>query len=476
MPEWFESVPAAADVLAKVACASRRVAEARKEAAFGLDTISDAASRAYGNASSWLGKQDPMARDALIGGGVGALAGGVGGLGLGYADRKRRNPLTTALTGALSGGALGAGGAALYHGLSDGKSDRKVEKAIEDAAAVKAKQVSEDKFNNLTGWEAFWARATGVLTGDKTVRDHGALGARFAGKGKGTNPLNDRGGSLPGSGTGSGTGEGGAPGRNGLPGGGGLHASIGAGLGGTIGASAAETKLQLEAIGANETNFSAGRAADKPSKPTNSTERAVASRLAKLQVEIDGERSPFDITGPVERNLAASKRQQARVANPPGRQVGPMIPPPNPIGPNPFNLNQNSYGPAGPWNATRGGSQVGSAPASPSSPVSPSPAPPPVSSPASPPLSAGASPGEQREIRRGQAAQRLRAGDEAIKRLRASGATKPGGVKLPSSAARLGRVVGGGFRGSVVGGVLGYAVPPVTEWARKTLYGHGPAK
>jgi len=57
-----------------------------------------------------LGNMDPYARNALIGGGLGALAGGVSSY---MSDDDDRRPLRSALMGGLAGGALGLGAAAV---------------------------------------------------------------------------------------------------------------------------------------------------------------------------------------------------------------------------------------------------------------------------------------------------------------------------------------------------------------------------
>ena len=80
----------AAEFLAKLAVASRRVGGFVKAA----DMPPEVAA---------------VLRNGLIGAGVGGVAGGISGL----LNRKRRNPLRTALTGALIGGGLGASGTAL---------------------------------------------------------------------------------------------------------------------------------------------------------------------------------------------------------------------------------------------------------------------------------------------------------------------------------------------------------------------------
>jgi hypothetical protein len=96
---WLDRSPAeAAGFLARTAVASRRVGGFVKQAAPNWQTALNEFGR------------DKTVQHALIGAGVG----GLGGLGLGMLDRKRKNPWATALTGATLGG-LGAGaGSYLY--------------------------------------------------------------------------------------------------------------------------------------------------------------------------------------------------------------------------------------------------------------------------------------------------------------------------------------------------------------------------
>jgi hypothetical protein len=98
--DWLDRDPAeAADFLARTAVASRRVGGFIK--------------RAAPEWQQWLNDlgQNQDVRNAMIGAGVG----GLGGLGVGLVNRRKKNPLTTALTGAALGG-LGTGaGSYLYN-------------------------------------------------------------------------------------------------------------------------------------------------------------------------------------------------------------------------------------------------------------------------------------------------------------------------------------------------------------------------
>ncbi len=97
MANWYDSVEAAAEELARTAVASRLVGGMVKRA------------NPFSDAAAWFGRQ-PLEMQGAMGG---AALGGLGGAMLGYRDRERRDPLTTTLTGALGGAALGGGGAAV---------------------------------------------------------------------------------------------------------------------------------------------------------------------------------------------------------------------------------------------------------------------------------------------------------------------------------------------------------------------------
>jgi hypothetical protein len=89
---WLDRPPAeAADFLARTAVASRRVGGFVKRAAGWQDALGQAMA-------------NPHLQNAAIGAGIG----GLGGLGIGMLNRKKKNPLATALSGAAIGG-LGAG-------------------------------------------------------------------------------------------------------------------------------------------------------------------------------------------------------------------------------------------------------------------------------------------------------------------------------------------------------------------------------
>lgn len=92
-----------------------------KQADFGesLSNLASQASSGLGRASEWASSHgvNPAMQSAIVGGGLGALAGG--GTALANPDR-RHHFLSSALTGGLAGAALGGGGALAYDKVMNG--------------------------------------------------------------------------------------------------------------------------------------------------------------------------------------------------------------------------------------------------------------------------------------------------------------------------------------------------------------------
>lgn len=104
----------AIEALAKIA-ADSRTDPTYEKTAFGKDTLS--------SIGSYFSGMNPHVRNALIGGGIGAL--GAGGTtafrNLGRADEDKRSILGSALTGGLAGAAVGGGGSLMHQGYKNWK-------------------------------------------------------------------------------------------------------------------------------------------------------------------------------------------------------------------------------------------------------------------------------------------------------------------------------------------------------------------
>lgn len=150
----------AAEFLAKTAFASRRMGGLTKRAFPDLSALQSGAQQAL---------QNPVVRNALIGGTIGGLGGGA----LGLFSRRKRHPLTSALTGALAGAGLGAGGTLAAQAWPEiGKGFTAAEKNIAAAQPSAGQQLQEGVMS--VGSEAANAgKAVAEATGMTNVAPEG---------------------------------------------------------------------------------------------------------------------------------------------------------------------------------------------------------------------------------------------------------------------------------------------------------------